>query len=214
MSCRSRMKLYFSNPVSNPSKTSSAAQSAPPASRRAEAAAHADRSVALFFRERGAFVVAGMVEEGKTKQFGPDHRFRHGSCLMFSLSGDASPGTVNRKNAPIHGSTGPADSGLTPNSSIPRCSGDIPSSTPAHIAPSSVTDSLPRRAASRYRSTLITFFTCSPTRCQHALLRGVFLECLQLALSSARQAPASATRAPSPPASSAPAGPAHSQKAC
>ena len=57
--------------------------------------------IAFCFRERRAFVVAGMIQEGKTKQLRPDHRFRHGSCLMFSLSGDTlstKPTTVNTQN--------------------------------------------------------------------------------------------------------------------
>ena len=57
--------------------------------------------VALLFRKRRAFVVAGMIQKGKTIQLRPDHRFRHGSCLMFSLSGDTLstiPTTANQRN--------------------------------------------------------------------------------------------------------------------
>jgi hypothetical protein len=64
--------------------------------------------IALLFGKRRSFVESGMIQEGKTVQLRPDRRFRHGSCLLFSLSGDAlfrKPTTAYTRNERHHGRT-------------------------------------------------------------------------------------------------------------
>jgi hypothetical protein len=61
--------------------------------------------VALLFRERRALVVAGMIQQSKTVQLRPDHRFRH-ARLFFLLSGEAArtiPATAKKQTNVIQG---------------------------------------------------------------------------------------------------------------
>jgi hypothetical protein len=72
--------------------------------------------IALLFGKRRSFVESGMIQEGKTVQLRPDHRFRHGR-LLFSLSGDAvfrKPTNVKVRNQRHRGQTAQRSFALKP----------------------------------------------------------------------------------------------------